>query len=192
MDEMIELFDLADVNAAASTFNPEKLDWLNQQYIQRAHADRLTELLAHHLEAHGLDPANGPSLADVVEAYRDRAVTMRTMAEDCHYLFADEIALDEKAAKKHLRPVVAEPLVALRDALAALDDWQPETLGATVAQVAEDCGVGMGKVGMPARVAVTGSGASPGLGETLALVGKSRTLARLERALGYIEDRPRQ
>ena len=191
MDEMIALFDLEDVNAAASTFNPEKLNWINQQYIQSAHVDRLTTLLAQHLESHGLDPAAGPALADVVEAYRDRAVTMREMAEDCAYLFADEIALDEKAAKKHLRPVVAEPLAALRDALSALEDWQPDALGAVVERVAADLGLGMGKVGQPARVAVTGSGASPGLGDTLALVGKSRALARLERALGYIEDRAR-
>ncbi len=191
MDEMIALFDLEDVNAAASTFNPEKLNWINQQYIQSAHVDRLTTLLAQHLESHGLDPAAGPALADVVEAYRDRAVTMREMAEDCAYLFADEIALDEKAAKKHLRPVVAEPLAALRDALSALEDWQPDALGAIVERVAADLGLGMGKVGQPARVAVTGSGASPGLGDTLALVGKSRALARLERALGYIEDRAR-
>ncbi|MEO0617275.1 MAG: glutamate--tRNA ligase [Pseudomonadota bacterium] len=189
MDEMIALFDLDDVNAAASTFNPEKLNWINQQYIQSAHVDRLTAMLAQHLTSHGLDPAAGPALADVVEAYRDRAVTMREMAEDSAYLFADEIALDEKAAKKHLRPVVAEPLAALRDALAATEDWQPEALGGVVEGVAESLGLGMGKVGQPARVAVTGSGASPGLGDTLALVGKSRTLARLERALGYIEDR---
>ena len=142
MDEMIALFDLDDVNAAASTFNPEKLNWINQQYIQSAHVDRLTAMLAQHLTSHGLDPAAGPALADVVEAYRDRAVTMREMAEDSAYLFADEIALDEKAAKKHLRPVVAEPLAALRDALAASDDWQPEALGNVVEGVAESLGQG--------------------------------------------------
>lgn len=189
MDDMIELFDLQDVNAAASTFNPQKLDWLNQHYIQHAHTDRLERLLAEHLRAHGLDPANGPVLADVIEAYRDRAETVRAMAESTAYLFSDEITLDPAAAKKHLRPVAAEPLVALKEALEDTSDWGAEVLGDTIAAVAEQCGVGMGKVGMPARVAVTGGGASPGLGETLSLVGKTRSLARLERALGFIEAR---
>ncbi|MEO0949857.1 MAG: hypothetical protein AAFY44_00950 [Pseudomonadota bacterium] len=111
------------------------------------------------------------------------------MAESTAYLFADEIALDPGAAKKHLRPVAAEPLAALRAGLEQHEDWSAESLGALVGEVADALGVGMGKIGMPARVAVTGGGASPGLGDTLALVGRSRTLARLERALGFIESR---
>ncbi|MEL7374707.1 MAG: glutamate--tRNA ligase, partial [Pseudomonadota bacterium] len=128
LDDMVSLFDLKDVNAAASTFNPEKLEWLNQHYIQHEHGDRLSELLAAQLEHHGLDPSDGPPLHDVVEAYRDRAVTLRAMAESTAYLFADEIALDPGAAKKHLRPVAAEPLAALRAGLEQHEDWSAESL----------------------------------------------------------------
>ncbi|MEM8685003.1 MAG: glutamate--tRNA ligase, partial [Pseudomonadota bacterium] len=127
--------------------------------------------------------------ADVIAAYIDRAETIGAMAASTAYLFSDEITLDPAAAKKHLRPVAAEPLAALKETLSETNDWGADSLGDTVAAVAERCGVGMGKVGMPARVAVTGGGASPGLGETLSLVGKSRSLARLDRALEYIEAR---
>ncbi|MEM7611772.1 MAG: glutamate--tRNA ligase [Pseudomonadota bacterium] len=191
-EEMIALFDIDDVNASASTFNPEKLAWINQQYILTGDAERLADVLAEQLGVLGIDATNGPALVDVVDAYRERAVTLRAMAEDCAYLFADEISIDEKAAKKNLRPVVLEPMQALRNALSALADWQPEALGKTVSDVAEQAGINMGKLGQPTRVAVTGKPASPGLDATLFLVGRERTLARLEVAISHIEQRAAQ
>ncbi|MEL7297978.1 MAG: glutamate--tRNA ligase [Pseudomonadota bacterium] len=192
MQEMIDLFDTADVNASASTFNPEKLEWVNQQYITSKPADELAEVLAEQLRAIDLDPAAGPDLATVVDAYRERATTMQGMAADCAYLFVDDVTLDPGAAKKHLRPVVLEPMRALREALAELADWQPTALGDVVQQTADAAGIGMGKLGQPARVAVTGRAASPGLDVTLSLAGRDRTLSRLDKALVFIEARAQQ
>ncbi|MEN7343107.1 MAG: glutamate--tRNA ligase [Pseudomonadota bacterium] len=192
MQEMIALFDVADVNSSASTFNPEKLDWVNQQYIMTSPAERLATVLAEQLSEAGVDPDNGPALDVVVDAYRERAVTLKGMAADCSYLFVDDVDIDPAAGKKHLRPVILEPFKALRDELETLTEWTPEQLSKTVSQVAERFEINMGKLGQPARVAATGKSASPGLDVTLALVGKPRAIRRFDQAIRFIEARAAQ
>lgn len=188
-DEMIELFDLADVNASASRFDNEKLRWLNQQYIQAGDASELAPLLAGFLVAEGLDPDAGPELADVVAAYRERAVTLRELAESCWYLFRDFESPDPAAAKKHLRPVVQQPMQDLRDRFEALPEWNREALHEAIQQSADAFGLGFGKLGQPLRVALTGGGVSPPIDVTAELVGRGRSLARLDVALELIAER---
>ena len=115
-DELIHLFDIADVNRAAAVFDFEKLTWLNQHYIQRADATSLRGPLRRELERNGLEPASGPDLDTVIEVQRDRARTLVDMAAKSEFAFRDFDAYDEGAAKKHLRPVALEPLLALREA----------------------------------------------------------------------------
>ena len=189
VDEMIEYFELENVNRAPSTFNPEKLLWLNQQYIMKDDPARIAHLLSPHMGERDIDPATGPNLVDVVKLLQERASTLVEMAEQAEFFYRDFEEYEPKAAKNHLRPVAREPLEALREALAQLKDWSPEALQATINGVAEKLGLKMGKVGMPLRVAVSGKGASPSLDATLALLGREKTLARIDRALKYIEQR---
>ncbi|HEB67793.1 MAG TPA: glutamate--tRNA ligase [Gammaproteobacteria bacterium] len=189
VDEMIEYFELENVNRAPSTFNPEKLLWLNQQYIMKDDPARIAHLLSPHMGERDIDPATGPDLVDVVKLLQERASTLVEMAEQAEFFYRDFEEYEPKAAKNHLRPVAREPLEALREALAQLKDWTPEALQATISGVAEKLGLKMGKVGMPLRVAVSGKGASPSLDATLALLGREKTLARIDRALKYIEQR---
>ena len=189
MDEMIELFDIKNVNSAASMFNPEKLLWLNQQYIINAKP----EYIAHHLSIHlgklGIDPSEGPDILDVVKAQQERAQTLVEMAEISRFIYQDFDEFEEKAAKKNLRPVAQEPLEKMRDALAALTEWTPEALHETVQTVSEALELKMGKVAQPLRVAVVGRAASPGIDVTLQLVGKEACLRRIDMALAFIEKR---
>jgi glutamyl-tRNA synthetase len=189
LEEMVRLFDIADVNASASAFNPEKLLWLNQQHIIGAPAERLGQLLEGFLRKAGLDPSQGPSPARVAEGFRERAETLVKMAESCRYCYEDFEDIDAGAARKHLRPVILEPLGDITRRLRSLEDWTE----AAISREIEDCAaaheLGMGKLGQPLRVAVTGNAVSPPIDVTLALVGRERTLARLEHALEMIEDR---
>ncbi len=189
IDEMIEYFELEHVHRAPSTFNPEKLLWLNQQYIMKDDPARIAHLLSPHMGERDIDPATGPDLVDVVKLLQERASTLVEMAEQAEFFYRDFEEYEPKAAKNHLRPVAREPLEALREALAQLKDWSPEALQATINGVAEKLGLKMGKVGMPLRVAVSGKGASPSLDATLALLGREKTLARIDRALEYISQR---
>jgi glutamyl-tRNA synthetase len=188
-DEMIELFRLEDVNAGAARFDPEKLTWLNQQYIMRSPADDLAPGLAEQLAALGVDTAGGPSLEAVVEGYRERATTLRELAVSCAYLFRDFDELEPKAAKKHLRPVVHAALHDVRVRFAALGEWRAGDIQAAIQAAADAHGLGFGKLGQPLRVAVTGGGVSPPIDVTIELVGRERTLARVDRALHYIDAR---
>lgn len=186
IEDMIELFDVADVNESASTFNPQKLLWLNQQHIIAAPAERIAEDLLPFIEKLGIDPSSGPAPAMVAEAFRERAETLGQMAESCRFCYEDFEEFDARAAKKNLRPVILEPLRAARDALAALDRWQAGGIAEAIRDTAERFELNMGKLGQPLRVAVTGTAVSPPIDVTLELVGRERSLQRIDRALAFI------
>ncbi|MCU7843375.1 MAG: glutamate--tRNA ligase [Candidatus Thiodiazotropha sp. (ex Monitilora ramsayi)] len=189
IDEMIELFDIDAVNKAASSFNTEKLIWLNQHYIKEDDPKRIAHLLSPHMGDLDVDPAEGPDLADVAEAHQERARTLVEMAEMVTFCYKDFEEFDVQAAKKHLRGVAREPLERMRAELAALETWNDESLHETVQKVSDDLELKMGKVAQPLRVAVVGRAASPGIDVTLRLVGKEATLRRLDRAIDFIHQR---
>ncbi|HEB92380.1 MAG TPA: glutamate--tRNA ligase [Gammaproteobacteria bacterium] len=189
LDEMIELFDVGDVNGAASTFNPEKLLWLNQQYIMAAEPEKIAHHLGIHLGRLGIDPCDGPDIMGVVMAQKERAQTLVEMAQISEFIYRDFDEFDETAAKKHLRPVAQEPLEKMREALMVVEDWQPEVLHQVVKDVSEALVMKMGKVAQPLRVAVVGRAASPGIDVTLHLVGKDACLRRIDKALAFIRQR---
>jgi glutamyl-tRNA synthetase len=186
-DEMIEHFDLRDVNHSASTFNPEKLLWLNQQYLKSLEADDIAWRLRYYLEQAGIDPATGPHLADLVKAQRERSTTLVDLVESSRFLFGDFAEWDEKAVRKHLGSAATAPLEAVRAALADLSDadgWNAESIHAAITRVAEAQELKMGKVAQPVRVAVSGTSVSPPIDVTLEMLGRERTLYRLDRAVG--------
>jgi len=189
LDEMISLFDIGDVNKAASAFNTEKLAWLNQHYIKADSPLRIAHLLSPHMGKLDIDPINGPNLVEVVEAQQERAKTLVEMAEISAFFYKDFEQFDEQAAKKNLRPVAREGLERMREALETLDDWTPEALHQTVVDVSEALGLKMGKVAQPLRVAVVGRAASPGIDVTLYLVGRDACLRRIDMALEFIRQR---
>ena len=114
------------------------------------------------------------------------------MAEASVYFYREFDDFDAAAARKHLRPVAHAPLENLRAALAGLPAWTAPGIADAVAVTAAEAGIGLGKLGQPLRVAVTGRGISPPFDVTLALVGRDRTLARLDRALDFIRGRSAQ
>ncbi len=187
--ELIDLFRIEDVNRKASRFDTEKLKWLNQHYLREGERDQVLAELAWHMERAGLNSAAGPPLADLLSVQADRFDTVVELVEQSRAFYGDFEAFDAAAAKKHLRPVAAEPLRALLLRLEALPEWSPEHLQAAVQETAEALEIGFGKIGMPLRVALMGHGQSPGIDQTLGLVGRDRTLARIERALAWIAER---
>ncbi len=188
-EEMIRLFDIADVNQSASSFNPEKLLWLNQQHIINAPAEQLAERLLPFLNALGLDTEQGPEPKDVAEAFRERAETLQQMAASARYCYEDFAEIDSKAAKKNLRPVILEPLKSAREKLAGLDDWSCAGIAKVIEDVAASFEINMGKLGQPLRVAVTGGSVSPPIDVTVWLIGSKKVLQRIDNAIKFIEGR---
>lgn len=188
-DELIQLFDLESCNRAPSAFNTDKLIWLNQHYMKTLPPEQVAQQLQWHLTQQKLDISNGPALTALVTAQAERVKTLKEMVEVSRYFYEDFSDFDADAAKKHLRPVALEPLQAVAANLATLADWSQQGIHQVINATAEQLGVGMGKIGMPLRVAVTGGGNSPALDITLALIGKSRSLARLQQAIVWVQQR---
>ena len=189
VDEMIQLFDIANVNQSASSFNPEKLLWLNQQHIIAAPAERLGRALTPYFEKAGLNFEAGPALEDLADGFRERAETLTQMVSSARYCYEDFSEIDPKAAKKNLRPVILEPMKSVHEKLASLPEWSKEGIAQTIEEVAASFQLNMGKLGQPIRVAVTGGAVSPPIDVTVGLVGRERTLERLDRAIALIEER---
>ena len=152
-------------------------------------AEELASLLMPFLVRAGLEPSDGPDPVHVAEAYHERAETLLHMAASARYLSEEFEVFDEKSAKKHLRPVILDPLRTVRALLAALEHWGESQIAEAIQEVAEEYEINMGKIGQPLRVAVTGGPISPPIDTTLWLVGRERSLARIDMALELIESR---
>ena len=190
-EEMIALFDIVDVNRAPAAFDYDKLGWLNQHYIRQADSERLGALLVEQLERMGLDTSGGAAPSLLAEVQRDRARTIAEMAEKSRFAFEEYEDFDERAAKKHLRPVALAPLEAAREKLCAIAAWEPAPLHAAVTECAEAMSLNLGKVAQPLRVALTGTAASPAIELTLQMVGRDAALSRIDRAIAYVRERSR-
>ncbi len=187
LEELVQLFELTAVNKAPSAFNPDKLLWLNQHYLKTGDPAHVARHLSWHIGQLDIDLNDGPELIAVVKAFRERAKTLKEMAENSAFLYHEFEGYEEKAASKNLTAAAEAPLRALYEALAAVSEWCAEGIHATVNQVAEHNGLAMGKVAQPLRVAVSGTAVSPPIDVTLELLGRNKTLARIDRALDYIQ-----
>ena len=182
-EAMIAAFDIHDVNKAASAFNPEKLLWLNQQHMMRSPPVALVPHLRAQLRRLGTDSDDEQLLEGVIVAQRERAKTLKEMAENSRFFFTDDLRMDARAVAKHLTTDGLAGLAKVRARLAAIKEWRAATINDALNALATELQVGLGKIAQPVRVAVTGTAVSPPIDATLALLGRERTLARLDAAL---------
>jgi glutamyl-tRNA synthetase len=182
-EEMIRLFDIADVNKAASRFDTEKLAWLNQHYLKTDDPQALAPEFEWHLRRAGIDLAAGPAPADVIVALRDRVHTLKEMAERARIWYAPITEWDDKAVAKHLRNESAVAVLDEARALLAEVEWTPESIHRAIEQIAAKLGLGMGKIAQPLRVALTGTQVSPSIDHTIYLAGRSVALQRIADAV---------
>jgi len=182
-EEMIAAFDIHDVNKAASAFNPEKLLWLNQQHMMRAQPADLIPHLVAQLRRLGLECADRGLLEGVIVAQRERAKTMKEMAQNSRFFFLETVEIDSKAAAKYLTEQAKPALASARARLAAIPDWSTASIHSVLEGLASELQTGLGKIAQPIRVAVSGTAVSPPIDQTLTLLGRERTLARLDAAL---------
>ena len=181
--EMIAAFDIHDVNKAASAFNPEKLLWLNQQHMMRTPAEVLVPYLRAQLRRIGCDSSDPGLLQGVIVAQRERTKTIKEMAHNSRFFFVEQIEIDPKAAAKHLSAEGRNALGKAREELGRLPEWNATAINGLLNELAARLQSGLGKVAQPLRVAVAGSPVSPPIDVTLELLGRTRTLSRIDAAL---------
>jgi glutamyl-tRNA synthetase len=182
LEDMVRLFDIAEVNKSASIFDVNKLTWLNQQHMMRAPAATLVPVLRWHLSRAGIAADDDATLERIVVSQRERSKTMREMAENSAFFFRAPAAYDDKAVRKHVTPEARELLAEACAKLAALEDWTAAAIHELINAVALAHGVALGKLAQPIRLAVCGGTISPPIDATLQILGREESLARLEKA----------
>lgn len=182
-EEMIEHFDIHSLNKAPAAFNQEKLLWLNQHYLKTTDPKDLVKYLQWQFDQLNIDIQNGPSLEELIVAQRERAKTLKEMAEKSRFFYEDFEAIEEGVKEKHLTPDIMPVIQKVREVLADLEDWQAASIHTAIEKLADHLELKLGKLAQPLRVAVTGGTVSPSIDITLQLIGKDRVLERLDRVI---------
>lgn len=180
MAEMLELFDPKDINRSASVYNIEKLDWLNAHYLKNSPNEKLCELL----EFHGVMLISHDKKEILLDAVKERAKTLKEMAELVSDILARPAEFDESAMKKAYKE---ESRAILETFMARLKETSelhlPSDYHHVMESVVAELGIGFGKIGQPLRLALMGKLSGPGLDSVMAIIGLDETLARIEALL---------
>jgi len=190
-EELVKYFSFDNVGRAAAVFNPEKLLWLNSQYIINSAPERLAELVLPFLEKNGtIEAGKRPDMTWLSKAagtLRERAKTMIDLANYLRYYIVDEVEFNEKAKEKFLTEKSRVLLSSLKDALASVPEFTHHELEHVFKSIVETHGVKLKDLAQPVRVAMTGGTESPGIFDVLEVLGKEKTIRRLERAVKAID-----
>lgn len=183
MPELIEYFDIKDINNSPAAFNQDKLLWLNHHYIKTGDPAHVAKEFAWHMEKQGIDTNNGPALIDVIKAQCERTKTLLEMAERSRYFYEDVQLSDEM--KAHFPAELVPALTAVRDRLGSLPVWDKEAIHGVLSGTADEMGLKLGKLAQPIRIAMTGGTVSPPIDITIQLIGRDRAINRLNKVLSY-------
>jgi glutamyl-tRNA synthetase len=185
--ELIDKFTLENVGKSAGVFNPEKFLWVNFQYLKAKPVSQLAEEIIPFITAKGYPvPQDKAWLEKMIATLQERAKTLVELVDAAHYYLAENITFDEKAAKRFLTMESAKPIESLKQKLATLSDFTETAIERDFTQTLEEHGLQMGALAQPVRVALTGGTVSPGIHDVIAVLGKERTIRRLQRALDSI------
>jgi glutamyl-tRNA synthetase len=191
--ELVERFTLEGISTGNAVFNTDKLDWFNHQYLNRRSDDDLLAVLRPWLQDAGLwddalTTARRPWATEVLALVRPRAKKLGDLVEGLRPFLAAPTSMDPEGAAKHLSsPGLSMHLEALRDALAAVDQYDESTLEQTLRGVAEARGLKAGVLIHATRLAMTGRIVSPGLFEMLRLIGRPEVTVRLTSLVRRLE-----
>lgn len=185
-DLAVEQFDLADVSRNPAAFDPDKLAWMNGEYIRAMDTPRFSGLVRPYVERalnRELSAEEWETFQTVAPLVQERTKLLPEAGAQVVFLFEDFDEYDEKSWKKVMtKDGVADVLDAGLEALVSLDAWSADEVETALRALPDKLGIGAGKTFQPIRVAVTGSSVSPPLFEWIAALGRERTLERIERA----------
>jgi glutamyl-tRNA synthetase len=180
MEEMSELFNPKDINKSASIYNTEKLDWLSGHYIKNMPNKKLAELL----EQYGLMLTSHDKKEILLDSLKERAKTLKDLAELTKEILATPESYDEKAVAKVFKADAIEVLNAFGAKVSASEELHlPSDYHHLMEDVVHEMGIGFGKIGQPLRLALLGKLSGPGLDSVMSIIGKNETLQRIANAI---------
>jgi glutamyl-tRNA synthetase len=175
-EELIRRFEVADVGRSAAIFDEKKLRWLNGRFMREMPLDEYTLAVARHLGR-----ADDEALRDACAITQDKAQTLEEVWPLIRFLYEPPVD-DEKAWAKVMKEGTGEMLDAAAEVLAAVEPYTPEAIEGALAPLLDRFDVKAGRLYQPLRVAITGTSVSPGIFESLATLGRERTIERLRAA----------
>lgn len=190
LKELIDLFDLKKLSNSSAVFDMEKLEWINAQHLKDRPAEDLIKHLKHIIKEHPFYSLNSKDQHKIIDLYKPRSRKLMDLLDHSAYLYTDNLEYDQKLLDKFLRPVI-------RPALLDLIEWlcnytalkiKEEDLNEIFKSLVTKHSIKMLKLAQAVRVALTGKGQSPGLFEVIDVLGRNRTLERLNRALKLIKE----
>jgi len=189
IEELIKKFSLESVGKAAGVFNAEKLLDLNAWYIRESSDEFLAERLTPFLETQGFTNLDAGKVRKVVSILKVRSKTLVEMAEGAHFCLAEEISYEKKGDDKFLKPDVLELFEDLNNRLAAMPEFNQESIEKLFIDFLEQKEIKLRKLAQPLRVALTGKTASPGIFEVMEVLGKEKVVERIRKATVHIKDK---
>jgi glutamyl-tRNA synthetase len=186
-EELIKYFSLENVGKSAAVFNPEKLLWLNSQYVFNSPPESLSEMVIPFLIKEGIisesQKLDMQWLSKAVNSLRERCRTLIELANSLRYYILDYVDIDAKARDKFLKQENLKHLAELKGLLSELTDFTALEIEKAFMSIVEKHNLKLGSIAQPARVAITGVAASPGIFEVMEIVGKEKVLKRLSRVI---------
>jgi len=186
LPEMVEAFSLSSLSRRGAVFDHEKLRWMNGEYIRSLPEDDLFQRVLPFFRAAGI--TDEPAIRKVVRLYQDRAKTLADFVQLSSYLFAEPDSYDPQGVAKHFSPEVAHRLLQLADRLEALPGWSEAGIEGVVRSLAEEMGLGAGKLIHPTRLAISGTTVGPGLFALMEAMGPEACISRIRKAAGWIAE----
>ncbi|HHV56706.1 MAG TPA: glutamate--tRNA ligase [Firmicutes bacterium] len=193
LERIVEEFSLERISKNAAIYDIKKMTWINGHYLRELPLERVVEEALPFLKKEGLIGAE-PTEEELelatasIALTRDRAKTLVELTDGVSYFFKDDWAYDEKGVRKHFAPVgTAERLRQARERLAGVEPFSAEAVETAYRTLAAELGVKAAQLIHPTRLAVSGRTIGPGLFELMALLGREKCLARLDRAVAFIE-----
>ena len=185
IEELIERFSLEGVNKAGAVFNIEKLNWLNAEHLRKKSLENLISLLREELKQtkYSSQEFSDEFLGNVIEAMKERVSFIREIPEKGFYFFEEPDKYDEDVVRKRWKPDSAANLKKLAEEFSKLSNPSKEDFEITLRETAEQLEIGTGKLIHPVRLAVSGVGGGPGVFDILFIIGKQKTLTRLNNAI---------
>ena len=189
-EELIEDFSFDNVGKSAAVFNPEKLLWLNSQYIINSSSEKLAELVMPFLLKEKIvndgQAVDKGWLSKAINTQKERSKTLIELAHSLRYYISEDVEYNEKAKVKFLNEKTLSYLIELKNSLVSISDFSASEIEKVFISIIEKHGIKLGNLAQPVRVAVTGKTESPGIFEVLEIIGREKTLKRLEKAIKTI------
>lgn len=188
IQEMKDLFSLESINKSASIISTKKLLWVNKHYIHHSSTSYIADILKEYIEQENININDGPQLECLINLLKHRYFTLKDIVQHCRYFYEDFTFINKKSIQKYLIFDNCYVLEKLYTTVFQMIAWQCEDISKMISIVAAECNMAIREISMILRISITGDLVSPSISSVIFLIGKEKTLLRIQKAINYIKE----